>query len=78
MFCFFEQDINLKVAKNNQALHFQFREDKQWKLQQVQFSQSHVTPWEQREETVVFVSSCEDCMNCLTPQVKTKSISYQG
>lgn len=22
-------------------------------------------------ETVVFVSSCEDCLNCLTPQVKT-------
>lgn len=29
------QDINLKIAKNSQALHFQFREDKQWKLQQV-------------------------------------------
>lgn len=29
------QDINLKVAKSSQVLHFQFREDKQWKLQQV-------------------------------------------
>lgn len=35
MFCFSYQDINLKVAKSSQALHFQFREDKQWKLQQV-------------------------------------------
>lgn len=33
--CFSQQDINLKVAKSSQVLHFQFREDKQWKLQQV-------------------------------------------
>lgn len=29
------QDVNLKMARNNQLLHFAFREDKQWKLQQV-------------------------------------------
>uniref|UniRef100_A0A3P9P5D0 Protein rogdi homolog n=1 Tax=Poecilia reticulata TaxID=8081 RepID=A0A3P9P5D0_POERE len=29
-----QADINLKVAKSSQVLHFQFREDKQWKLQQ--------------------------------------------
>lgn len=35
----FHQDINLKMAKNSQALHFQFREDKQWKLQQVLYQE---------------------------------------
>lgn len=29
------QDVNLKIPRNNQLLHFAFREDKQWKLQQV-------------------------------------------
>lgn len=29
------QDVNLKISRNNQLLHFAFREDKQWKLQQV-------------------------------------------
>lgn len=38
MFGLSYQDINLKVAKNSQALHFQFREDKQWKLQQVLYA----------------------------------------
>lgn len=33
--CFFLQDVNLKMPRNNQLLHFAFREDKQWKLQQV-------------------------------------------
>lgn len=33
--CFILQDINLKMPRNNQLLHFAFREDKQWKLQQV-------------------------------------------
>ncbi|GAB1299972.1 Protein rogdi homolog [Apodemus speciosus] len=27
-------DVNLKMPRNNQLLHFAFREDKQWKLQQ--------------------------------------------
>lgn len=27
--------MNLKIPRNNQLLHFAFREDKQWKLQQV-------------------------------------------
>uniref|UniRef100_A0A3P9L5K5 Protein rogdi homolog n=1 Tax=Oryzias latipes TaxID=8090 RepID=A0A3P9L5K5_ORYLA len=35
-------DINLKVAKSSQVLHFQFREDKQWKLQQIQDARNHV------------------------------------
>uniref|UniRef100_A0A4W4GAV7 Protein rogdi homolog n=1 Tax=Electrophorus electricus TaxID=8005 RepID=A0A4W4GAV7_ELEEL len=30
-----QADINIKVAKSNQPLHFAFRDDKQWKLQQV-------------------------------------------
>lgn len=29
------QDVNLKMPRNNQLLHLAFREDKQWKLQQV-------------------------------------------
>uniref|UniRef100_A0A672G056 Protein rogdi homolog n=1 Tax=Salarias fasciatus TaxID=181472 RepID=A0A672G056_SALFA len=37
-----QADINLKVAKSSQALHFQFREDKQWKLQQIQDARNHV------------------------------------
>nr|XP_048289082.1 protein rogdi homolog isoform X2 [Myodes glareolus] len=30
-----QADVNLKMPRNNQLLHFAFREDKQWKLQQV-------------------------------------------
>lgn len=33
LFCL--QDINIKVAKSSQVMHFAFRDDKQWKLQQV-------------------------------------------
>lgn len=29
------KDVSLKMPRNNQLLHFAFREDKQWKLQQV-------------------------------------------
>ncbi|KAM7152265.1 protein rogdi homolog isoform 5-T7 [Macrochelys suwanniensis] len=35
-------DINLKMPRNNQLLHFTFREDKQWKLQQIQDARNHV------------------------------------
>ncbi|KAM9780242.1 protein rogdi homolog [Neosynchiropus ocellatus] len=38
-----QADINLKVAKSSQVLHFQFREDKQWKLQQIQDARNHVS-----------------------------------
>uniref|UniRef100_G3SRY7 Protein rogdi homolog n=1 Tax=Loxodonta africana TaxID=9785 RepID=G3SRY7_LOXAF len=37
------QDVNLKMPRNNQLLHFAFREDKQWKLQQIQDARNHVT-----------------------------------
>ncbi|XP_037545248.1 protein rogdi homolog [Nematolebias whitei] len=37
-----QADINLKIAKSSQVLHFQFREDKQWKLQQIQDARNHV------------------------------------
>ncbi|XP_023792136.1 protein rogdi homolog isoform X2 [Cyanistes caeruleus] len=30
-----QADVNLKMPRNNQLLHFAFREDKQWKLQQM-------------------------------------------
>uniref|UniRef100_A0A8C6Z0N2 Protein rogdi homolog n=1 Tax=Nothoprocta perdicaria TaxID=30464 RepID=A0A8C6Z0N2_NOTPE len=36
------KDINLKMPRNNQLLHFAFREDKQWKLQQIQDARNHV------------------------------------
>lgn len=35
VFVSFLKDVNLKMPRNNQLLHFAFREDKQWKLQQV-------------------------------------------
>lgn len=37
LLCFlsFFKDVNLKMPRSNQLLHFAFREDKQWKLQQV-------------------------------------------
>ncbi|KAM6351146.1 protein rogdi homolog isoform 4-T11 [Alca torda] len=33
-----QADVNLKMPRNNQLLHFAFREDKQWKLQQKMFT----------------------------------------
>ncbi|XP_049758590.1 protein rogdi homolog isoform X5 [Elephas maximus indicus] len=38
-----QADVNLKMPRNNQLLHFAFREDKQWKLQQIQDARNHVT-----------------------------------
>uniref|UniRef100_A0A8B9B7M2 Protein rogdi homolog n=1 Tax=Anser brachyrhynchus TaxID=132585 RepID=A0A8B9B7M2_9AVES len=42
--CFvsFFKDVNLKMPRSNQLLHFAFREDKQWKLQQIQDARNHV------------------------------------
>ncbi|XP_039569039.1 protein rogdi homolog isoform X2 [Passer montanus] len=37
-----QADVNLKMPRNNQLLHFAFREDKQWKLQQIQDARNHV------------------------------------
>ncbi|CAD7683506.1 unnamed protein product [Nyctereutes procyonoides] len=45
-FCLYtlaRQDVNLKIPRNNQLLHFAFREDKQWKLQQIQDARNHVS-----------------------------------
>ncbi|XP_061847974.1 protein rogdi homolog isoform X1 [Colius striatus] len=36
------KDVNLKMPRNNQLLRFAFREDKQWKLQQIQDARNHV------------------------------------
>ncbi|XP_062482717.1 cytokine-like nuclear factor N-PAC isoform X8 [Pezoporus occidentalis] len=33
-----QADVSLKMPRNNQLLHFAFREDKQWKLQQKMFT----------------------------------------
>ncbi|KAJ8786615.1 hypothetical protein J1605_006104 [Eschrichtius robustus] len=38
-----QADVNLKMPRNNQLLHFTFREDKQWKLQQIQDARNHVS-----------------------------------
>uniref|UniRef100_A0A674APT9 Protein rogdi homolog n=1 Tax=Salmo trutta TaxID=8032 RepID=A0A674APT9_SALTR len=37
-----QADINLKTAKSNQVMHFTFRDDKHWKLQQIQDARNHV------------------------------------
>ncbi|KAL0993563.1 hypothetical protein UPYG_G00109810 [Umbra pygmaea] len=37
-----QADITLKTAKSNQVMHFAFREEKQWKLQQIQDARNHV------------------------------------
>ncbi|XP_015744898.1 protein rogdi homolog isoform X1 [Python bivittatus] len=37
-----QADINLKMPRNNQLVHFAFRDDKQWKLQQIQDARNHV------------------------------------
>uniref|UniRef100_H0YY60 Cytokine-like nuclear factor N-PAC n=1 Tax=Taeniopygia guttata TaxID=59729 RepID=H0YY60_TAEGU len=37
-----QADVTLKMPRNNQLLHFAFREDKQWKLQQIQDARNHV------------------------------------
>ncbi|KAL4659008.1 hypothetical protein GN956_G2410 [Arapaima gigas] len=38
-----QADIHLKMAKSNQVMHFAFRDDKQWKMQQIQDARNHVT-----------------------------------
>ncbi|XP_016886551.2 protein rogdi homolog, partial [Cynoglossus semilaevis] len=59
----FYQDINLKLAKSSQVLHFQFRDDKQWKLQQIQDAWNHVSQAIQmlnsRDETYNFKTGAE-------------------
>ncbi|NXE28877.1 ROGDI protein, partial [Ardeotis kori] len=37
-----QADVDLKMPRNNQLLHFAFREDKQWKLQQIQDARNHL------------------------------------
>uniref|UniRef100_A0A3Q2DBQ4 Protein rogdi homolog n=1 Tax=Cyprinodon variegatus TaxID=28743 RepID=A0A3Q2DBQ4_CYPVA len=58
-----QADINLKVAKSSQVLHFQFREDKQWKLQQIQDARNHVNQalllLSSRDETYQFKTGAE-------------------
>ncbi|XP_016896194.1 protein rogdi homolog [Cynoglossus semilaevis] len=58
-----QADINLKLAKSSQVLHFQFRDDKQWKLQQIQDAWNHVSQAIQmlnsRDETYNFKTGAE-------------------
>ncbi|XP_040295858.1 protein rogdi homolog [Bufo gargarizans] len=37
-----QAEVNLKVTRTNQLLHFAFRDDKQWKMQQIQDARNHV------------------------------------
>ncbi|XP_063791113.1 protein rogdi homolog isoform X2 [Pseudophryne corroboree] len=37
-----QAEVNLKVARTSQLLHFAFRDDKQWKMQQIQDARNHV------------------------------------
>ncbi|KAM3917262.1 protein rogdi homolog [Leptodactylus fuscus] len=37
-----QAEVNLKVMRTNQMLHFAFRDDKQWKMQQIQDARNHV------------------------------------
>ncbi|XP_053326974.1 protein rogdi homolog [Spea bombifrons] len=37
-----QAEVNLKILRTNQILHFAFREDKQWKMQQIQDARNHV------------------------------------
>ncbi|KAJ3600570.1 hypothetical protein NHX12_031550 [Muraenolepis orangiensis] len=58
-----QADINLKVSKSSQGLHFQFRDDKQWKLQQIQDARNHVNQAVQllssRDESYHFKTGAE-------------------
>ncbi|OCT61802.1 protein rogdi homolog [Xenopus laevis] len=37
-----QAEVNLKTLRTNQLLHFAFRDDKQWKMQQIQDARNHV------------------------------------
>ncbi|MEE6497637.1 hypothetical protein FKM82_002794 [Ascaphus truei] len=37
-----QAEVNLKMLRTNQLLHLAFREDKQWKMQQIQDARNHV------------------------------------
>ncbi|XP_006003099.1 protein rogdi homolog [Latimeria chalumnae] len=39
----YQADISLKIPRSTQALRFSFREDKQWKMQQIQDARNHVS-----------------------------------
>ncbi|XP_045140635.1 protein rogdi homolog isoform X2 [Echinops telfairi] len=58
-----QADVNLKMPRNNQLLHFAFREDKQWKLQQIQDARNHVSQaiylLTNREESYQFKTGAE-------------------
>ncbi|XP_039892214.1 protein rogdi homolog isoform X3 [Simochromis diagramma] len=68
-----QADINLKVAKSSQVLHFQFREDKQWKLQQIQDARNHVNQALQllssRDESYHFKSGAEVNKKMFSPPI---------
>ncbi|XP_072416131.1 protein rogdi homolog isoform X1 [Chiloscyllium punctatum] len=58
-----QADINLRLPKHNQVLHCTFREDKQWKLQQIQDARNHVGQalylLNSRDQTYQFKSGAE-------------------
>ncbi|KAM5152404.1 protein rogdi homolog isoform 2-T2 [Mantella aurantiaca] len=58
-----QAEVNLKVLRTNQLLHFAFREDKQWKMQQIQDARNHVNQaiflLSNRSENYIFQTGCE-------------------
>ncbi|XP_022450503.1 protein rogdi homolog isoform X3 [Phocoena sinus] len=66
-----QADVNLKMPRNNQLLHFAFREDKQWKLQQIQDARNHVSQaiylLANREESYQFRTGAEVLKRMFAP-----------
>ncbi|XP_043567972.1 protein rogdi homolog isoform X4 [Chiloscyllium plagiosum] len=66
-----QADINLRLPKHNQVLHCTFREDKQWKLQQIQDARNHVGQalylLNSRDQTYQFKSGAEVTKKMFTP-----------
>ncbi|XP_072561225.1 protein rogdi homolog isoform X4 [Paramormyrops kingsleyae] len=58
-----QADIHLKMMRSNQVFHFAFRDDKQWKMQQIQDARNHIAQALQlvnsRDESYYFKSGAE-------------------
>ncbi|ETE61554.1 Protein rogdi-like protein, partial [Ophiophagus hannah] len=68
-----QADINLKMPRNNQLVHFAFRDDKQWKLQQIQDARNHVNQavylLTNRSANYQFKTGCEVLKKMFTPSL---------
>ncbi|MGH0114750.1 UNVERIFIED_CONTAM: hypothetical protein FKN15_046545 [Acipenser sinensis] len=79
------KDINIKMAKSNRVFHFTFREDKQWKMQQIQDARNHVNQALQllssRDESYRFKTGAEVdkvSTRLLLPHVSGVSKNLEG